>query len=218
MIRKSIILAAAAALALSSLSGIAVAAQPAPKGAPQTAVQGKSPAEIYDMNHKGAVMILTRFKGMVTSAEPSAMLTQLKAELDGLPALEKSFIDAKNAGNEAAAKTAQDSYVASVQKVIALAMPLDQGIMPMRAQIMGGFEQLGPTVGPKLKAEKDIAALITDIDAALKPLDDANSIVGPLHDGAMKTAQTRIKALGQKIFDEELANQVGNALQQKLAK
>jgi len=216
MIRKTIVLAAAAALALSSLSGVAMAAPKAKTPAAATAVQGKSQAEIYDANHKGAVAVLTRFKTGISSPEVAGALAQIKTELDGLPALAKAYVDAKNAGNDAAAKTAQDSYTASVQKVIDLAVPLDQQVMPVRAQLMGGFEQLG-AVGAKLKAEKDIAALIADIDAAMKPLDDANEMVGPIHDAAMKNTQTRMQQLGKKIFGEELANQIGNVLQQKLA-
>ncbi|MBS2002934.1 MAG: hypothetical protein U0103_24690 [Candidatus Obscuribacterales bacterium] len=216
MIRKSIVLAAAAVLALSSLSGVATAAPKAKTPAAATAVQGKSPAEIYDANHKGAVAVLTRFKTGISSPDVAGALAQIKTELDGLPALAKAYVDAKNAGDDAAAKTAQDSYTASVQKVIDLAVPLDQQVMPVRAQLMGGFEQLG-AVGAKLKAEKDIAALIADIDAAMKPLDDANEMVGPIHDAAMKNTQTRMKQLGKKIFGEELANQIGNVLQQKLA-
>jgi len=214
MIRKSIILAAAAALAF-SLSGAAIAAPKAT--APQATAATKSPAEIYDLNHKGAVGMMTQFKTVITSEpEVTAPLAQLKTELAGLPALEKAFVDAKNAGNDADAKKAQDSYTASVQKVVELAVPLNQALMPMRAQLMGGFEQMGPS-GAKLKAEKDVAALIADIDAALKPLDDANSIVGPLFNAAKKSAQARIKQAAEKIFNEELGNQASNLLQQKLA-
>lgn len=219
MIRKSIILAAVAALAFTSISGVAVAAPKAQPTAAATAdpLKGKTPAQIYDMNHTGAVAIFTRFKtGITTDPDISSSLAGLKTELAGLPALEKAFVDAKNAGNEAAAKTAQDSYTASVQKIIDLAVPLDQNLMPIRAQIMGGFEQMGPT-GAKLKAEKDIAGLISDIDAALKPLDDANTIVGPIQQAAAKAAQLRIQLEAKKIFSEELGAQVGNLLQQKLA-
>ncbi|HEY9730383.1 MAG TPA: hypothetical protein V6C89_00635 [Drouetiella sp.] len=218
MIRKSIILAAtAAALALGSLSAPALAAMP--KTAPEAgAAQAKSPAEIYDMNHKGAVAMFTQFKTMITSQpEVTSLLAQLKTEMAGLPALEKAFIDAKNAGNEAAAKTAQDNYAASVQKVVELALPLDKGLMPIRAQLMGGFDRIDPAVAAKLKAEKDLAPLLADIDAALKPLDDANAIVGPMFEAAQKSAQTRMKQAAEKIMNEELAAQAGNALQQKLA-
>ncbi len=218
MIRKSLILAAtAAALALSSLSGAAIAAMPKAQDAAPTA-QGKSPAEIYNLNHQAAVGMLTQFKAMITS-EPKATgpLADLKTEMAGLPALEKAFVDAKNAGNEAAAKTAQDSYAASVQKIVKLAVPLDQGLMPIRAQVMGNFDQLEPTIAAKIKAEKDVAALLADIDAVFKPLDDANSIVGPIFAAAQKNAQTRVKQAAEKIMNEELATQVGNLLQQKLA-
>jgi hypothetical protein len=143
-------------------------------------------------------------------------LTQLAPELAKLPGFEKAYIDAKNASNEADAKTALDNYNATVQKVIELAVPLDQGILPVRAQIMGQFEQLGP-VGAKLMAEKDVAALLSDIETALKPLADANTLVGPLHDAAMKTTQVRMQAEGKKIFNEELGNQISNMLQGKLA-
>lgn len=225
MIRKTIILAAAAAaLAFTSLSGVAVAAPPKAKAtttAPATAgeidISKMTPAQIYDLNHKGAVAVLTRFKtGVTTDPDVTGAMTTLKTELAGLPALEKAYIDAKNAGNEAAAKTALDSYTASVQKIIDAALPLDQGLMPMRAKVMSGFEQMGPT-GAKLKAEKDVAALVADIDAAFKPLDDANTIVGPIQMAAAKAAQVRIKLEAKKIFSEELGAQVGNLLQQKLA-
>ncbi len=224
MIRKSIILAAAAAaLALSSLSGVAVAAPKAkatvtaPAAAGEIDISKMTPAQIYDLNHKGAVAVLTRFKtGVTTDPDVTGAMTTLKTELAGLPALEKAYVDAKNAGNEAAAKTALDSYTASVQKIIDVAVPLDQGLLPMRAQVMGGFEQMGPS-GAKLKAEKDVAGLIADIDAAFKPLDDANSIVGPIQMAAAKAAQVRIKLEAKKIFSEELGAQVGNLLQQKLA-
>jgi hypothetical protein len=217
MIRKSIILAAAAALAV-SLSGAAMAAPKATDTAPSAAALAKkSPAEIYDLNHKGAVGMLTEFKTVITTVpEVSGPLAQLSTELAKLPGLEKAFIDAKNAGNEADAKKAQDSYTASVQTIVDLAVPLDQGLMPVRAKIAGGFEAVGP-IGAKLKAEKDVAGLLADIDAALKPLDDANAIVGPMHDAAMKTTQTRIKQEAKKIFSEELGAQVGNMLQAKLA-
>lgn len=224
MIRKSIILAAtAAALALTSLSGVAVAAPKAkatvtaPAAAGELDISKMTPAQIYDLNHKGAIAVLTRFKtGITTDADVTAGMATLKTELAGLPTLEKAYVDAKNASNEAAAKTALDSYTASVQKIIEVAMPLGQGLMPIRAQVMGGFEQMGPT-GAKLKAEKDIAALIAEIDAALKPLDDANTIVGPIQMAAAKAAQVRIRLEAKKIFSEELGSQVGNLLQQKLA-
>ncbi len=214
MIRKHIILAAAA-LAL-SISGTAMAA---PKTAPAApaATAHHTPAEIYDLNHKGAVAMLTQFKNVVTSVpQVAGSLTQLAPELAKLPGFEKAFIDAKNAGNEADAKTALGNYTDTVQKIVELAVPLDQGIMPVRAKIMGQFEQLGP-VGAKLMAEKDIAALLADIETALKPLDDANTIVGPLHDAAMQTTQVRIQAESKKIFNEELGNQISNMLQGKLA-
>ncbi len=223
MIRKSIILAAAAALALSSFAGVASAAPKAAAKAPTAATQdanplaGKSPAEIYDMNHKGAVAMFTRFKTAITTdTDITGPLAQIKTELAGLPALEKAYVDAKNAGKDADAQKAQDDYTASVQKVIDLALPLDQNLMPVRMKLMSGFAQMGAT-GAKLKAEKDVAALLADIDAAFKPLDDANEIVGPMHDAAMKSAQVRIEAASKKIFNEELANQIGNALQSKLA-
>ncbi|CAN5291475.1 hypothetical protein BH10CYA1_BH10CYA1_28370 [soil metagenome] len=223
MIRKSIILAAVAALAFSSLSGVAMAAPKAksttaaPAAAATLDPSKMTPAQIYDANHQGAVAIFTQFKTAITTdPDVSGSIAQLKTELAGLPTLEKAFIDAKNAGNEAAAKTAQDSYTASVQKIIDLAIPLDQGLLPMRAKMMGGFDQMG-AIGAKLKAEKDIAGLIADIDAALKPLDDANTIVGPIQMAAVKAAQVRIKLEAKKIFSEELGGQVGNLLQQKLA-
>ncbi len=214
MIRKSIILVAAA-LAL-SITGSAIAAPKTAPAAPAAAAK-HTPAEIYDQNHKGAIGMLTEFKGVITSVpQVAGPLSQLAPELAKLPGFEKAYIDAKNASNEADAKAALDNYTATVQKIVELAVPLDQGIMPIRAKIMGQFEQLGP-VGTKLMAEKDVAALLADIEATLKPLDDANTLVGPMHDAAMKTTQVRMSAEGKKIFNEELGNQISNMLQGKLA-
>ena len=213
MNRKSIILVAAA-LAL-SISGSAIAAPKATTAPAATAAH--SPAEIYDLNHKGALGMLTEFKTLITSQpEIVAPLAQLSTELAKLPGFEKAYIDAKNASNEADAKTALDNYTATAQKIVELAVPLDRGLLPVRGKIMQGFESLGP-VGAKLVSEKDIAAALADIGTTLKPLDDANKLVGPMHDAAMKTTQVRMKAEGKKIFNEELGNQISNMLQQKLA-
>ncbi len=214
MNRKSILLVAAA-LAL-SISGSAIAA-PKTAAAP-AATAAHSPAEIYDLNHKGALGMLVQFKTLITSQpEIVAPLGQLSTELAKLPGFEKAYIDAKNAGNDADAKAALDNYTQSAQKIVELAVPLDQGLLPIRGKIMQGFESLGP-VGTKLVAEKDIAAALADIDTTLKPLNDANTLVGPLHDAAVKTTQIRIRAEGKKIFNEELGNQISNMLQGKLAK
>lgn len=218
MNRKSIILAAVAAISL-SLSGAAFAA---PEGAPETQAPAvetttKSPAEIYDLNHKGAVTFLTQFRDAITTVpEIAGALAQLPTELAKLPGLEKAYIDAKNAGNEADAAKAQDTYTATVQKIIELALPLDQNVMPMRVKIMSGFDQLG-AIGTKLKAEKDIAALIAEIDRVMKPLDDANTLVGPLHDAAAQNTNTRVQLEGKRIFAEELRAQISNLLQTRLA-
>lgn len=215
------IFAAVAAVALSlSFVGTASAVipdAPAPKGAPAASgQQGAIPSDQYQAAHKGAVAFITKFTtALHASAEVKASLAGLSTELAKLPSLEKAYVDAKHANKDADAKKAQDDYAASVQKIIDLALPMDQGLMQTRARIMAGFEQMGP-VGEKLKAESDIAALLADIDATLKPLDTANELVGPIHDAAMASAQKRIEAEGQKIFGEELNSAIGSALQSKL--
>jgi hypothetical protein len=215
MIRKHLILAAAAlALAIPSVGAPAFAAAPkAPVAAPTQPAMPK-----YDDLHKGAVAMLTKFKTMLTSEpEVTARLADLPAELNKLPALEKAYVDAKNAGDEAAAKKAADDYVAAAQKIVDLALPLDQGLGPIQGQIAMGFAQLGPT-GEKLLAEKDVVALNKDIETILAPLDAANKAVGEFHDNAAQAAQLRMKAEAARIAKEEFANQVNNFLQGQAAK
>lgn len=217
MIRKSIMLAAVLALAVPAA---AIAAPPAP-AAKMEAAQPTAPAEQkmppYEDLHKGALAMLTRFKTLLVSEpEVSTRLKDLPAAMDKLPALEKAYIEAKNAGDEAAAKKAMDDYAAAAQAVVDLALPLDQGLMPLQQQIGMGFAQLGPT-GVKLLAEKDVKAVADEIEKLLEPLAKANELVGPLHDAAAEAAQLRIQQETARIEKEEFANQVNNYLQGKLA-
>lgn len=231
MIRKSIIIAAAAlAIALPSAAAFAAPAkgQDTPNGpnAPVVIQMNKdgtisaAPAPQlppYADLKKGAIGMLTQFKTMLVS-EPkvSTRLKDLPAAMDKLPALEKAYIDAKNAGDEAAASKAFADYTAAAKAVVDLALPLDVNLMPIQQQIGMGFAQLGPT-GAKLVEEPEVKAIFAEIETILAPLAKANELVGPLHDAALEAAQLRIKQETARIEQEEFANQVNNYLQGKLA-
>jgi hypothetical protein len=203
---KSLVLAAAVSLVCSSAAFAVI---------PGSATDGAASA--YEQNHQGALAMLTGFKNELTSApEVSAPLKQLPTELAKLPGLAKAYLDAEKAGNQSSANAALDAYTQEAQTIIDLAIPLDTGLMPMRAQIEQNFAAMGPD-GVKLAAEKDIAAAMVDINAALKPLDDANAAVGPLESAAAKSASLRMKVEAKKIFGEELRVQAGNMLQGKVA-
>lgn len=219
MIRKSIILAAALAIALplaSTAPAFAAPKAPAAKTLPQPQNQEQAMPP-YPVLHSGVVKMLTQFKTMLTSEpEVTSRLGQLPTELDKLPVLEKAYIDAKNAGEEAAATKAHDDYVATATKIVELALPLDQGVLPIKMQLTIGFAQLGD-VGEKLLKEKDVVALTTEIDNLLAPLMKANEVIGPLHDAAAQATQLRMQQEAERIAKEEFANQVNNYLQGKLA-
>lgn len=219
MIRKNLIIAVAAlGLALTGSASIADAAAPkAPKAAPTATAPKMSDAEMYAKAHAGAVAVLTQFKTVITTVpDITSALTQLPTEMAKLPALEQAYVSAKNAGKEDDAKKAADAYTAEINTILGIAAPVDMGISQLKAQVMGGFDQLGP-IGAKLKTEKDVAKLLADIDTTLKPLDDADKLLEPLLESAMKNAKVRLQAEQKKIISEEINNAVGNALQQKLA-
>jgi hypothetical protein len=204
---KALFLAAAVSLAL-----VGTASATIPGSAP-----GPAAGSAYEQSHTGAAAFLTEFKDALAEPKLAADLAKLPIEMAKLPGLKKAYVDAKNAGKEDEAKAALDAYTETVQTVIGLAVPLDQAIMPGRAQIEKGFASMGPD-GAKLAAEKDIASLLADINAALKPLDEANTVVGPLQMAAAKATNIRVKAEAKKIFGEELGAQISNMLQGELAK
>lgn len=171
-------------------------------------------SDVYAQSHKAALGAFTQLKTIVTSDKVAPTLKQLATEMAGLPALEKAYLDAKAAGKDAEAKTALDAYVKSAQTIVSLALPLEP-LAQMQARFEAGFDAMGPD-GAKLKGEADIAALLKDVDAALKPLSDANEVIGPLHDAANQAAQVRIQKEAERIFTEELAKQVETALNAKL--
>lgn len=212
---------AAAVLGFSlCLSGAAFATIPgqapsvvAPGGDDDAGAQ-PSPDQVYEMNHQGAVAVLTKFKGLLASDKVAPGLAQLAAETAKLPGLQSAYADAKAAGKDADAKAALDAYTAAAQKIVELAMPLEQ-LGQMNASFTARFQAMGP-LGAKLQGEADVAALLKDIGTALKPLADANETVGPMHDAALQAAQPRLQQEEARIFNEELAKQVETALNAKL--
>jgi hypothetical protein len=173
-----------------------------------------SPDQVYEMNHKGAAAALTKLKTVLASDKVAPALAQLGTEMAKLPGLQKAYIDAKAAGNDADAKTALDAYTKSAATIVALALPLEP-LAQIDATYKARFEAMGD-VGVKLKGEADIAALLKDIDAAIKPLSDANETVGPMQQAAFEAAQERIQKESEAILNEELAKQVETALNAKL--
>ncbi len=213
---------AAAVLGFSlCLSGAAFATIPgsAPSGGPvidEDAGGQPSADQVYEMNHQGAVAVLTKFKGLLTSAKVAPTLAQLATEMAKLPGLQSAYVDAKAAGKDADAKAALDAYTAAAQKIVELALPLEQ-LAQMHAGFLARFDAMG-AVGAKLKAETDVAALLKDIGTAVKPLLDANEVIGPLEAAAAEAAQPRIEKQSEAIFNEELAKQVETALNAHLTK
>ena len=226
MLRKSLLIAAIAALSFSgavTVSQHANAAAPASgPGAsakpvkPQTPEQAPTKPATYEEEHKAAVKALTDFKNQLGSdADISSKLAAITTETAKLPPLEKAYVDAKKAGKEAEAKTAATDYTAAAQKIIDAAVPLDQNVLPGYARMQKDF---ATPMGKRLKAEKDIAPLLADIEAAMKPLIDANENIGPLQNAAAKSTQARLQLEKTKIFGEELATGVSNMLEGKRAK
>jgi hypothetical protein len=215
MIRKTLILAAvAAALAVPSAGAFAAA----PKAAPTAPAGATQAMPKYEDLHKALIASLTKMRdGMKSNPKLQGDLTALNTEVGKLPALEKAFVDAKNAGDEAAAKKAADDYATEAQKIVDIALPMDQAVNQMMQQLGMGFAQLGP-VGQKLANEKDVGALLEDIHGIFKPLDAANAAVGQLHDAAAESAQNRVQAEIARIQKEEFANAVNNYLNGQAAK
>lgn len=211
MIRKTMILAAlAATLAMPATAAFAAGPKPAATAPATKQTQPAKPS--YDEMHKGVVATLTQIRdGMKSSPKLQGDLTTLNTEMGKLPGLEKAFIDAKNAGDEAAAKKAADDYATSAQKVVEIAGPMNKSFQQLMQQIGMGFAQLGPD-GEKLVNEKDVTALLEDISKMLAPLDEANKTVGPLYGAAAKSVQARIQAEIARIQKEEFANAVNNFL------
>jgi len=207
---------AAAVLGLSlCISGVASATIPGSAPAAD-APQSGTPDQLYEQNHHAALAALTQLKTILASPKVAPSMTQLATELAKLPGLKAAYLDAKKSGKEDEAKTALEAYTQSANTIIELALPLEQ-LVQMDGQDMAGFDQLGP-VGAKLKAEVDIAAVINEIDTAMKPLNDANDVVGPLQIAAATAMQARMKEMAPKIFGEELATQVEKALNGEPAK
>jgi hypothetical protein len=213
---KTLLVTGAMALALIGLNGAAVAkgddaATKAAVDAVRAALEGgkgvppqEMSPEVYAKNHEMVVHVFTSFRDGLKQPIVAGNLASLRTELDKLPSLEKAYIDAKNAGDEAAAKKAADDYELSVNKVVAAALPLDRVVKATLQKYMETFDALGKD-GAKLKAEPDLAALLAEIELLMKPLDDANAQVGPMQSQAATDAQKRFVTVRAKIIHEEIA-------------
>jgi hypothetical protein len=198
---KLVLLSGAMALAL---TGLCAATASASAASAASAPVKEMTAANYAKNHKMAVQVFVSFKeGLKKPAVATAMGT-IQADLLKLPALEKAYISAKAAADEVAAKTAGDAYEQSVKEIVDLALPMDQEVEPTLRGYLHNFDRLGK-VGDRLKAEPDVAALLSEVQILMKPLDDANEQVGPLQSRAANNAEKRFGHERKVILAEELA-------------
>jgi len=209
---KSLVLAASLAIA----PGIALSAGSAFAAAQTTAAAAGPTKAQYDGLHQATTSMFTQYLAALSDAENAARLTQLPIEMGKLPGFEQAYVEAKKAGKEDDAKAAAASYAATAQRVIDLAMPLDELVGGASHTIGTNLGQLGP-VAQKLLAEKDVVDIQEKIKKALEPLLAANKLIGPMHDNAEKAAAVRVELVQKQFFTEELAHQVDNYLQGKLA-
>jgi len=214
MIRKYVTAAALAlVLASTAIPSIAFAANPPAKTAPAPA---KPQQPTYAQKHSATVDGLTQFRDALNGLP----VDDINAELAKLPGFEKAYVDAKNKGDDAAAKAASDGYTASTQAIF---KDYSQLVAAMQGAQGLNF-QLGMLLGDdadKVSKEKDVVAVQAQIDARVKTVEAAIhasvDAVAPIVNEAGKAAAQRLQLEKQKIMDEELSNAVINHLQTKLA-